>query len=206
MVLRRAFLALLGAALSISPAHAQDTGAERQAYEEWTRGWWEAYNARDVDGLVDMYAEDAIRMPPEEPPARGKAAIRGTFRAEFADLASYDYLSEGGLQDVHLADGWAVENGWWRITILPGTRDELVFFGRYVLVARSRENGTWEILWDIWNTDHPSPLAGPLIPYWMIGVVILVPLALVVGLSITLHRRRGRPDHRSRRPGRVVRL
>ena len=43
---------------------------------------WEAlYNAADLDGLVGLYTDDAVIMPPDAPAATGAAAMRANVEA-----------------------------------------------------------------------------------------------------------------------------
>ena len=48
------------------------------------RLWVEAFNRRDVDGLSELYAEEAINHQVAEAPVHGRAAIREMFAAGFA--------------------------------------------------------------------------------------------------------------------------
>jgi ketosteroid isomerase-like protein len=50
---------------------------------EVVRQWVERFNAADVDGLLDLYAEDAVNHQVVTEPLRGRAAIRRLFEADF---------------------------------------------------------------------------------------------------------------------------
>ena len=45
--------------------------------------WAAAYNAKDAAKLAGFYAEDAVYMPPNQPMAKGRAAIEAHFKQEF---------------------------------------------------------------------------------------------------------------------------
>ena len=55
---------------------ASDINAAESAFRSINKSWFEAYNAGDVDGIVALYAEDAVVSAPGTPAARGHAAIR----------------------------------------------------------------------------------------------------------------------------------
>lgn len=46
----------------------------------------EALNASDIDGLLRLYTDDAVVMPPNSPPSVGRAAVRDAYRLVFADI------------------------------------------------------------------------------------------------------------------------
>lgn len=46
--------------------------------------WVEAFNAADLDGLIALYAEDAVNHQVVFEPIHGRAAIRAMFEREFA--------------------------------------------------------------------------------------------------------------------------
>lgn len=46
--------------------------------------WIDCFNAADIDGLADLYAEDAVNHQVVMEPLVGRAAIRRMFETEFA--------------------------------------------------------------------------------------------------------------------------
>lgn len=68
------------------------------------REWVQRFNAGDVDGLVELYAEDAINdQVVFSQPMVGRDAIRGLFEAEFARAEMECILVE-----IHEAGEWAI--------------------------------------------------------------------------------------------------
>jgi limonene-1,2-epoxide hydrolase len=49
--------------------------------------WVERFNRADVEGLVELYAEDAVNHQVVTEPLRGRAAIRRMFETEFGRAA-----------------------------------------------------------------------------------------------------------------------
>ncbi|MDX1408663.1 MAG: nuclear transport factor 2 family protein, partial [Saprospiraceae bacterium] len=65
--------------------------AEIQAMED---AYAVAQNARDADGVVAYYADDAVSMGPDQPPLVGKAAILADIKKDMAD----DTTNEGTIR------------------------------------------------------------------------------------------------------------
>jgi len=49
--------------------------------------WVERFNRADIEGLVELYAEDAVNHQVVTEPLRGRAAIRRMFETEFGRAA-----------------------------------------------------------------------------------------------------------------------
>ena len=52
--------------------------------KQCVEAWLAAFNAADVDGLVSLYAEDAINHQVADEPVEGRDAIRSMFATGFA--------------------------------------------------------------------------------------------------------------------------
>ena len=52
--------------------------------KEVVKAWVVCFNNADVDGLADLYAEEAVNHQVVTDPLEGKAAIRRMFETEFA--------------------------------------------------------------------------------------------------------------------------
>ena len=116
-----------------------------------------AYNAGDADGLVALYAEDAVLSPPGAPAARGHAAMRDFIAKDTAASAAAGVrLSLDSARDHGISGGLAWEWGTFKAKDKSGAT---VDAGKYVTVYR-KMNGKWLIIRDIWNSDKP-PAAEP---------------------------------------------
>ena len=105
--------------------------------------WVEAFNRKDVEALVALYAEDAVNHQVAETPVQGRAAIRAMFAEGFAaaemvclvenlfedgDWAILEWRDPLGLRGCgffHVVDG--------RITLQRGYWDKLSFLRQHGL-------------------------------------------------------------------------
>lgn len=127
----------------------------RVEFERFVQAWFTAFNAEDAATLTDMYTEDAVRMPPGAPAIRGREAIRAGFDQEFGEMSAPQI--RGQTDDVHFAGDWAVERGNYTFSGTVAESDQQVSDdGKYVVVARKAEDGSWKIFWEIWNSNTTS--------------------------------------------------
>lgn len=92
----RKLLALVAtaAALALSPvAHAADSTAESESV---VKQFLAAWNARNLDGMMSAYADDAAVLVPEQKPFEGKEQIR-TLMKGFVD----DFSKPGAMWDTY---------------------------------------------------------------------------------------------------------
>src|SRR5688572_27985937 len=76
-----AFFTLVLASTLARPADPGDlTAADRAAIAAAEEAWTTAANAGDFDALAKVYDEDAILLPPNAEPIRGRAGIAAYFR------------------------------------------------------------------------------------------------------------------------------
>jgi uncharacterized protein (TIGR02246 family) len=101
-----------------------------------------ASNQGDAAGLAELYADDAVLLPPDHEPIRGRAAIR----------AFWDQGTDEGLEVSNLAVeangnlGWLVGR-----YHLPATDEEPADSGKYVMCLKRQPDGSWKLTADIWN-------------------------------------------------------
>lgn len=140
------FLAVLAAASQLhfpsGPAGGADEGEVQAVLDAYVR----ANRAKDAKALVTLYDDDAMLLPPDEPPVRGKAGI----------LAFWLQGVEPGLDVVPLRveihGDAAVIVGSYTVPEQDGTPADS---GKCVLLLHRRGRGRWKVSTDIWNTSSP---------------------------------------------------
>jgi len=118
-----------------------DAGA-RKAIESAMRRYVDASNKGDAATLANLYADDAMLLPPDHEPIKGRDAIRAFWRQG----------TDEGLEVTNLA----VEvNGNLGYLVgqyhLPATDEEPADSGKYVMCLKRQRDGSWKLTADIWN-------------------------------------------------------
>jgi uncharacterized protein (TIGR02246 family) len=127
-------------------AAAPDTDA-RRAIEHAVAEYVDATNRGDAGALAELYAEDAVLLPPSDTLVRGREAIR-TF---------WSHGIEGGLHletvrlDVHGDAAFFVG----RYQLDP-TPDASADSGKCAMTFTRGRDGRWKLTTDIWNNDAPA--------------------------------------------------
>jgi ketosteroid isomerase-like protein len=157
-----AVIASAGACTQSAPAPATDTAADEAKLKADALIWFEHYAKADGEAMANLYAEDALLMPPGAPAVRGRAAIR-TFLADDAaktkaagmTLRNASVTGTGINGDL----GWI--SGSYTVHDASGAT---IDSGSYLSVHR-RTAGSWPYIRDIWNSDRaPAPPPPPPAP------------------------------------------
>ena len=59
---------------------AVDISVDIEANKNLIDAWDKAHNSGDIEGLMSLYTDDAVRIPPNKPALVGKEAIRSLFQ------------------------------------------------------------------------------------------------------------------------------
>jgi ketosteroid isomerase-like protein len=144
--------ALLLAAACSGPAPEEfttkDAGTIRQQHETFVT----AFNAKEATKIVDLYAENSVFMPPNEPIIRGKEALK-----HFYD----DLLDKKGASNLRLdiaeVSGHgplAYQSGTYEMELKPATGPAGRDRGKYLFILRRMPIG-WKYEYTMWNSDLP---------------------------------------------------
>ena len=110
--------------------------------------WAEGINAKDINTLVDLYADDAISMPGGEPMQVGKNAIRKGIEKDFATPPTFSSIAFETM-DVYAAGDVVTEVG---KTIFKDATKKVTGAGKYIAVFEKRD-GKYLCIRDISNKD-----------------------------------------------------
>jgi ketosteroid isomerase-like protein len=103
--------------------------------------------AQDFDGLIRLYTEDVVVMPPGHPALEGRAAVKSWLES-FPKITRFD-------ADLHEIDGegdLAYARGSYMMTLLTD-QGSVEVRGKYIEIHRRRADGSWPIMRDIFNAD-----------------------------------------------------
>lgn len=111
-----------------------------------------AANAGNLDALAAVYASDAVLLPPNRPPQKGREAIRN-FWGGF--LKAYTVRFEIGSHTIEGRGDLAYNVGHYKFTAVPkekanpGVADE----GKFVEILKKQPDGSWKYLVDMYSSN-----------------------------------------------------
>ena len=113
-----------------------------------------ALNAGDAVGLVALYTEDVVLMPPDELAVIGKEARRA-FLQTFFD--QYTLELARSTEEVVVADDWAFARSTQTSTLTPKDGGEPIErSGKVIHIYQRQPDGSWKLARAIWNFDQPA--------------------------------------------------
>lgn len=65
---------------------------------------------------MEVYADDVISMPADQPPLRGKAAVRAMWEGLLRDFTIDSSVS---VEEIEVSGDWAFERGAYRMKLTP---------------------------------------------------------------------------------------
>ena len=116
-----------------------------------------ATNAEDVAGLIKLYTDDAVEMPPNMPALKGKAAIEAYYKQQFADADA-----KGTITPIESAitGNSAYEVGTFTQSIKMKTGESMDDVGKYVVILKQGADKQWKVAYVVYNSDKP-PMPPP---------------------------------------------
>ena len=110
--------------------------------------------AGDAKAVAALYTDDAVEMPPNVPPVKGRAALEQFYAKQFAagKIAKFslNHLETHGSGD----SGYDV--GTYTQTLTPAKGNAMNDRGKYVVILK-RVAGAWKVGYAIYNSDNPPP-------------------------------------------------
>ncbi len=152
---------LLAANWGCTQAPPPDTrAADAQAIRDFEAAWVKTAAAKDLEGWVANYADDASLLLPNAPIATGKEAIRGATKAVLGD-PNFALTFASTKVDVARSGDLAYAQGNYSMTLSDPTGKPATDKGKYVTVFQKQPDGKWKVLADIINSDLPLPVPPP---------------------------------------------
>jgi uncharacterized protein (TIGR02246 family) len=110
--------------------------------------------AGDAKAIAALYTEDAVEMPPNQPPVKGRTALLQFYEKQLAgvkfSIFALEHLETRAVGDT----GYDV--GTYRQTITPPKGPAFDDTGKYVVLLK-RVGGSWKVAYAIYNSDMPPP-------------------------------------------------
>ena len=144
-------LALAVSACATGAKQQEFTRADAEAIRRNASELAQALNGKQMDKIIDFYADNSVFMPPNAPLLRGRDPLKSFFsnmleRGATIQLQPEDVAGHGPI---------AYDSGTYSLTYeKTNSRDR----GKYLRILRNT-NGTWRTEKMIWSSDLP-PVAG----------------------------------------------
>jgi uncharacterized protein (TIGR02246 family) len=148
-------LALFLLAASCTSQPPDTRAADEATIRDLDTQWSKAAMARDLDGAVSYYTDDASLMSPNAPVATGKAAIR----AAWAPLVAPGVTTSWKTINVEVArsSDLAYATGAYDVVSTDAHGKSSTEHGKSVEVWKKQADGKWKSVVDIFNSDDPVP-------------------------------------------------
>lgn len=147
-------LLVLAAACS-GPAPAEFTTGDAGSIRQQHDGFLAAFNGKDADKILGLYAENSVFMPPNEPIIRGKDALKH-FYAELFKRGATNLRMD--ITEVSGHGPLAYQSGTYEMDLKPETGAPGRDRGKYLFVLRKLQIG-WKYEYTMWNSDLPPAVA-----------------------------------------------
>ena len=153
----RSIVLVMALALTFSACPAPQVGQLSEEDVAAIRSTREAYVqavlAGDWAAAAALHTDEAVRMPPNAPDVRGRAAIE-------ASLAEIDTVTEFTLTSVEIDGRDGLAYGWQTLSITfvrKGVPGPITATGRGLVTWRKQPDGSWLADRVVWNSDQPLP-------------------------------------------------
>ena len=113
-------------------------------------------NAKDWQGDLVLYEDDAIELPPNQAAVQGKAAIQAWDEA-FPPFSNF----QGQSLEIEGRGDLAYDRGTYSMTITPPGATPIEDHGKYLSIWRKQAGGLWKVSRVMFNSDLPVPAPKP---------------------------------------------
>lgn len=128
-----------------------DMAAVKAEIQEMENAWAKAQTDKDLEGLLAMYAEDAVSMGDDQPSVAGKAALRADIEKGMTSRPE-GQVTAFETTEVYGSEDHVTEIGISTSTDAAGNVTET---GKYMAIWEKRD-GKYVCIRDIYNQDAPK--------------------------------------------------
>jgi ketosteroid isomerase-like protein len=149
----RSLLATLALGLTVAACQPAAEAPAMPAALSMLENYGPTLTAKDWATYVGYYADDAVRMPPNEPMYQGKDAIMAQVEAlpAVANLTLTTQLIDG-------QGNLAYARGSYTLDVGPADGELVSVVGKWHAIYERQADGSWLCISDIWNTDEPQEM------------------------------------------------
>jgi ketosteroid isomerase-like protein len=138
------------------PANFVDLQATVAAVRTADAAWSQKAAARDVEGVLSYYADDAVVMPPNVAMAMDKGAERKAWADILVPGADVSW-SSGKVEAAQSGELVYDVGVYTVITKASKGKAQTTDGGKYLAVWKKQTDGNWKAVASTWNSDKPAP-------------------------------------------------
>ena len=157
--------------------------ADESAIRNLDAQWSKAAAAKDVDGTVSYYSDDASLLGPNAPIASDKQGIRAAWASLLGGDSSLSW--QANKVEVSRSGDLAYVQGVYQMTSKDARGKPTSDTGKFVEVWKRQADGKWKTVADIFNSDMP---------------VVQAPAPPAASKTASRHPRAKKKRHRKTRP------
>ena len=155
--MRRLGLAALVWLAACGPRPAPDTrGADERIIREFELAWSKATETRDLEKVLDFFAEDAVLLAPNRPPLNGWKEIGGALLPVFKDPNFWLTFQIRRVEAAHSGD-LAYTYGVYSMTFSGPKGQRLSDTGKYMTTWKKQTDGRWKAAFNMYSSDLTTP-------------------------------------------------
>jgi ketosteroid isomerase-like protein len=139
--------------VSAGAALGQASGQETDAILAADAAWLKVYQAKDLAKSVAFCDEQASMLAPNAPIAVGKDAIAKLIAEDFAHDNIEWHANKVG---VSRSGDLGYTSGTTGMTFKDASGKTVVYKGKYLTVWKKETDGSWKVLYDMFNSDMPT--------------------------------------------------
>lgn len=148
---------LLWATACKQPPPVDTPAADEQTIRELDAKWEKTAEARDLDGTLSYYSDDAVVLPGNAPIVQGKEAIRALWKSLLSPDISLSW--QATKVDVARSGELAYLIGTYTLTSKDAQGKPATDHGKLIEIFKKKDDGSWKVAVDMYNSDLPAPPA-----------------------------------------------
>ncbi|MEE8191371.1 MAG: SgcJ/EcaC family oxidoreductase [Gemmatimonadales bacterium] len=135
--------------VACAPVGQQDTETDAAAIRAVLADFDALANAGNAAGIAELYAEDAIQMPPDAPSRVGRGAILASMEETFgANTLQLTSIAD----EIEVAGDLAFVRITWDEGITPKAGgDTEQMHGNWLVIFKRQADGSWKMWRDMWS-------------------------------------------------------
>ena len=126
----------------------------REVIEKVNQLWRAAFKKGDAALATSMYTDDTLLLPPNMEPIRGKENAQAFWGTS---IEMGVIMEEHKIVEIVREGDSAFELGTYIISFHPEGQESVEEKGKYVVLWKRMDDGSWKKHWDIWNSSMPLP-------------------------------------------------